>query len=99
MTSTIAGSSGFICGRKRCTSPSGVQHELLEVPLDRGRPVALDVLGLLQLLVERRGLLPLTLTLSKTGNVTPHVVEQYSRISSIFDRLLARNWLHGKPST
>ena len=31
--------------------------------------------------------------------MTPHVIEQYSRMSSIFDQAPGRNWLHGKAST
>ena len=97
MAETIAGSSGFILGAESVDLAVGEHEELLEVPLDAAG-LAVGILGLLQLLVERCGLLAVDRTLSMTGKVTPHVIEQYSRMSSIFDNS-CRNWLHGKPRT
>ena len=100
MTSTIAGSSGFICGRNRCTSPSGVSTNFSKFHRI-GPLLALDVLGLLQRLVERRGLAAVDLDLveDREGDAPRHraVLEDLvHRTGLLAAELVAREAEHGE---
>ena len=98
MTTMIPGSSGVTFGRKRWMPPAGVTTNFSKFhAIGPSAPSASFVC----VRDAYRGAAPSPLTsiLSKTGNVTPHVMEQYSRISSIVPGSCPMNWLQGKPST
>ena len=97
MTETIAGSSGFIRGRNRLTWPSGSTRNFSK--FHSTRPAfAVDVLGLGQLLVERRRLLAVHADLveHRESDAPRHraVLEDVVHLRQLLQELVAREGEH-----